>query len=450
MSATAFPFRLSVTLGALLAATAAAQTPLTEKSSVPTKTEAATRRISGPFTHENLTVFLIHGEDRIKNRDLLTLQEALKKKKVIVHETQQVNELAIENVSQQEVFVQAGDIVKGGRQDRVIAYDFIVPPKSGRIPIASFCVEAGRWQPRGDEKAEVFEASNQQAATKALKQAVRKERSQAGVWQNVDSFQKQLTRNAAIGSLAAASPTSLQLTLEDKKLETAVNGYLKKLGPIVQGKGDVIGYAVAVNGAVGSADVYASHNLFLKVWPTLLKGSAVEAVAENGSGLGSAGPINPTGGQGAGLAGGGLGGLGGGLSGSNLGIQGGNLGGGLGLQGGGNLGGGFALGGLGLGGGQSGGRSAAGLSREPLSGVSQGNGAAGPQNALPPKPAKPVTAAAVLAFLTDAEEGQPSQMDVTQRVGLLRRESGKTSLFISQDKAASGRPVLLRASYLAH
>src|SRR4051812_25224687 len=70
--------------------------------------------LSGPYTHENLTVWLIHGADKLKGRSFLTLQEALEKKVVVLHETGDVNELAIENVSaDQEVYVQSGDIVKG-------------------------------------------------------------------------------------------------------------------------------------------------------------------------------------------------------------------------------------------------------------------------------------------------------------------------------------------------
>jgi hypothetical protein len=59
-----------------------------------------------------------------------------------------------------------------------------------------------------------------------------------------------------------------------------VQNYVAKLQPIIDGQNDVIGYAAAVNGALDSADVYASHGLFTKLWPTLLKGSAVEAVTE--------------------------------------------------------------------------------------------------------------------------------------------------------------------------
>src|SRR5207245_4586206 len=109
-------------------------------------------KLSGPYSCENLTVYLIHGEDQLKGKNYLTLGEALQQKKVIVHETQQVQELAIENLSPtEEVFVLAGDIVRGGRQDRIVAYDMVVPAKSGKMPIASFCVERGRWTPRGSE-----------------------------------------------------------------------------------------------------------------------------------------------------------------------------------------------------------------------------------------------------------------------------------------------------------
>src|SRR6266700_3367221 len=108
-------------------------------------------RLEGPFTEGNLLVFLIHGKDKIKGQSFLTLQEALVQKKVIVRETRSVNELAIENISREEVYVQSGDIVKGGQQDRMLVVDLMLPPHSGKIPIAAYCVENGRWQKRGAE-----------------------------------------------------------------------------------------------------------------------------------------------------------------------------------------------------------------------------------------------------------------------------------------------------------
>src|SRR5881394_273269 len=104
-----------------------------------TRPAMADCKLSGPYTHGNLTVFLVHGPDRMKNREFLTLAEGIDKKLVVVHETSNVNELAIENTGSTDVYVQSGDIVKGGKQDRTIAMDFIAPAHSGKIPIAAFC-----------------------------------------------------------------------------------------------------------------------------------------------------------------------------------------------------------------------------------------------------------------------------------------------------------------------
>jgi hypothetical protein len=239
-------------------------------------------KLSGPYTHSNLAVFLIHGEDELKNKNFLTLQEAIQQKKVIVHETQQVNELSIENVSaNEEVFVQAGDIVKGGQQDRVIGYDLIVSAKSGRVPLASFCVEAGRWSGRGEESARTFAAGAAPAPTKGLKLAIRQGKDQHAVWENVARAQGKLGENVGLKSLrSAVSPSSLELTLETKELQQALDGYIKTLQPITEAKSDVIGFAFAVNGKVNGADIYVSHALFQKLWPMLLKGSAMEAFSE--------------------------------------------------------------------------------------------------------------------------------------------------------------------------
>src|SRR5438876_125753 len=92
-------------------------------------------RFSGPYTHENLTIFLIHGDDVLKGKIFLTLPEALEQKKIVIHETRSVNELSMENLSDKEdILILSGDILKGGQQDRVAQYDQILPPKSGKVP----------------------------------------------------------------------------------------------------------------------------------------------------------------------------------------------------------------------------------------------------------------------------------------------------------------------------
>src|SRR5437773_12554742 len=140
-------------------------------------------QLSGPFNHENLTIFLIHGPDKLKDKKFLTLQEALEQKKVVVHETSNVNQLTIENLSaNEEIFIQSGEIVKGGKQDRLLSIDLIVSAHSGQVPIAAFCVEHGRWVKRGNEEVTSFGGSSDIASSKELRLASKYKKLQGVVW----------------------------------------------------------------------------------------------------------------------------------------------------------------------------------------------------------------------------------------------------------------------------
>jgi hypothetical protein len=237
-------------------------------------------RLSGPYQHENLTIFLVHGPNQ-PNRPMFTpLQEAMERNIVIVHETSDVNELSIENVSaSEEVFVQAGDIVKGGRQDRILAVDLILPAKSGEIPIAAFCVEHSRWSQRGAEPAANFSLT-ETAPTRALKLATRQELDQTQVWDKVGEVQQKLSESVNADVRGFASTTSLPLALENEKVQESAAAYIDKLSSIVGGSTDVIGFVFAINNNLNSADVYGSSAMFKRFWPRLLKSAAIEAVAE--------------------------------------------------------------------------------------------------------------------------------------------------------------------------
>jgi hypothetical protein len=244
------------------------------------RTSAGEYTLSGPYTHQNLAIFLVHGKNLVEGDSFLTLQEALEQKKVVVYETKNVNELAIQNLSNQDVYVQSGDIVKGGQQDRMIGVDLIVPPKSGRMPIAAFCVEHGRWSGRGNEQATVFSSSADAVATKEIKLAAKRSSSQGAVWENVKVAQDKLSTTVGGRVNSSVSESSLQLAVENPRVQETAESYIKALSGIVKRNDDVIGYVFAINGQVNSADIYASSELFKKLWPKLLKANAVEAIAE--------------------------------------------------------------------------------------------------------------------------------------------------------------------------
>lgn len=280
---------------------------------------AADYRLSGPHTHGNLTLYMIHGKPGDTGKPPLTLQEALQRGAVRVRETGSVDRLEIENLGDQDIFVQAGDIVKGGQQDRVVQLDLVLAPRSGRIPLAAFCVEAGRWAARGREDVKQFSSATTSLPSRDLKLAARgvpakpdarpnpepeprdpHQRRQSArmppadnqgrVWAGVADMQRRLSDSVQAPVAAKASASSLQLSLENEKLQATIKETVAALTPMIDKEPDVIGYVFAINGKINSAEVYGSGGLFRKMWPKLLHASAVEALSERKGANGQAVP----------------------------------------------------------------------------------------------------------------------------------------------------------------
>lgn len=250
--------------------------------------QAKVGTLSGPFIHDNLQVFLVHGDTQLEERRYATLSEALEKNLVVVKETGNVQELTIENRSKTvTVFLNAGDIVKGGRQDRTVRDDLILPPQSGPVPLAAFCVEHGRWTRRGDESPAAFSANTKSLSSRKEKLAARYGLNQSEVWAGVAEQQYKLNENVSrlsgksVDLRSPSSESSLQLTLENKELETLKQKYLEKLNPLLSGKTDVIGFVYSINGELNTAEVYNNKNLFRALWPKLLDAAITEAITEH-------------------------------------------------------------------------------------------------------------------------------------------------------------------------
>lgn len=274
----------------------------------------AANRISSPTVHENIAVYFVHGQSA-SGPVPLTLQEALARGDVEVVETGNVRELEIENKGNEPVFVQFGDLVKGGKQDRVLTVSLVLAPKSGRVPIGSYCVEQGRWSARGGEDAKKFSMSDSMmpsreakiamarpvakaaepssealmvdrlnAARRMEEQRIVQERraaadGQSEVWRTVGAVQSALSSHVAAPVASEKSRTSLQLALENEKLKDAMGKYINALEPAGLKGDDIVGVVIAVNGRISGADVYPSNGLFRKMWPKLVRAGVTEAMA---------------------------------------------------------------------------------------------------------------------------------------------------------------------------
>ena len=263
------------------------------------------QRISGPVVHENLAVYFVHGKSA-PGKVPLTLEEAMAKGVVQVRETSNVNQLEIENLGDDEVFVQSGDIVKGGQQDRTLMVSLVLPPKSGRDPDRVVLRRAGPLvgaRPRGCEE------FRDRVRRRALARDEARDEGAAagGPGRRTSSVDRRRAatvdrrrrdrrcassrcgracarrRPSSTGSLGASvrsaqSASSLQLALENEKLIDAQKAYIKALKAAGESGDDIVGFVFAVNGKLNSADVYPSNGLFRKMWGKLLTASAIEAI----------------------------------------------------------------------------------------------------------------------------------------------------------------------------
>jgi hypothetical protein len=229
------------------------------------------KRVLEPIHYQNLTlmpIVLDAGGD--KPRSYIVLDEGMAAKKVVIHETGDggtVNELVLENTSSEPLFLMAGEVIIGGKQDRIIGRDTILPAKT-KGPVPVFCVEHGRWSGR---KAS-FESAGALAHTELRKQA--KFGGQSKVWQEVaDKNAKRALKNE--------SDTYRHVALGGGSVKSSVAGYEKHFTGVLAklpNRKAMVGYVVAVNGQVVAIESFASPQLFAKLETKLLRSYYVEAL----------------------------------------------------------------------------------------------------------------------------------------------------------------------------
>jgi ARG/rhodanese/phosphatase superfamily protein len=221
-------------------------------------------RITGPFTDGRLAAYFVRGISVAKPVSE-TLQEGLDNKQVRVELDQGQAGFTVENLSDREVFLQSGETLAVGNTLRVIADSELLPPHSPRIGIRAFCLDA---DPYKIEMSETCLSTN----VKYFREYFR----HSGA-----SYSRGL-RFVARGAVTRAfGPLQLVFPGQDPLYhskgdpdEMVLEGRLSRLS---RGEGDILGYAFAINGTICLADIYASHELFLKMWPELFRYSVGEA-----------------------------------------------------------------------------------------------------------------------------------------------------------------------------
>ena len=198
----------------------------------------------------------------------LTLDEGVLGGLVRVSETVgggTVNRVRVENLSDRILVLIAGEILVGGKQDRTVEADLLLPPRSGPVPIGVFCVEERRWRESTPRFApETF------FAMPRTRGSIAAGASHSAVWDEVAELQE---------SLSVRSPTgALRAVYDDPEVaaetEAAVRGIVWERGAngmIVYGRGRLMG-----------TDLFGSPALFAEYREKLLRAYAAQAMASGG------------------------------------------------------------------------------------------------------------------------------------------------------------------------
>ena len=268
-----------------------------------------------PIRSGNLTVFPVTASKSYDTAEFLTLDEGLRSGDVVVTEAGQarglirhrpgepsvihpvrgaeVNQLVLVNNSKRPLLLLAGEIVTGGKQDRVIGKDRIVPAESDPVDLSVFCVEPGRWVAAngknefgsgGGAMGGVFASPGVRGSAMAAK-------NQQQVWDNVARSKVAMAANLPAPAAAEVnSTTSYARVMDNKEVQQKVDAVAE---PVQRNYESVIrqlrdknavGVVVAVNGEIVWADIFASTQLLQKYWPKLVRSYATEAVVTRAKG----------------------------------------------------------------------------------------------------------------------------------------------------------------------
>ncbi|MBN4061952.1 MAG: hypothetical protein COA57_12340 [Flavobacteriales bacterium] len=226
------------------------------------------------YTYEKLRIYPIRANDIFRKAHesigkYNNLKHAIEKKQLKVSEVNEsgtVNTLNAENTSRDTVYIMAGEVVKGGKQDRMIAEDIVIAPGQ-KVNISAFCVERGRWakSKSGSDFNGYFNVSS-----KEVRKAAIIEKNQSRVWEEVGETTMENGASTATGTYAALENSKEYIEQRDK--------YFEKFKSAWDGDPKVVGVVAVTGDKIISCDIFATHDLFANAYNNLLHSYLTDAI----------------------------------------------------------------------------------------------------------------------------------------------------------------------------
>ncbi len=218
-------------------------------------------KLLAPITVGGLTLFPIVANEPVAGNDVLSLDEAMRTHELRIREVDDgnVNELSFANASDQPVFVLAGEVILGGKQDRIVSTTTVIPPHSTEaVPVR--CVEHGRW------KGETNEFTTAETLAHDRLRATATYATQVDVWAEVKQLNE---RNDTANGTDTYRTLAMRQAEDARNHERTIDAAIAALPRADRQR--MIGYAIAYNGEVSAVDKFRSPALFGKLERKLLR-----------------------------------------------------------------------------------------------------------------------------------------------------------------------------------
>lgn len=222
-----------------------------------------------PVVYGNLAVYPVIGSSTGQDMVLITFAEAQEQEKVLVTESGggNVPVLEIHNKSDKQLFILAGDVVYGGKQDRVMQRDVLIAPGE-KANVDVRCVEAGRWH--GGSGKFAYSGNVADACVRRHAQFG----NQNEVWAEVRGKLNTLDEAGNTNSSA------YKAVLSSEKVQASVKKYVDGIAAGLKEHDNVVGVVVAINGEVLFCDVFCNRALFDKYSRKIIESAAIQALAD--------------------------------------------------------------------------------------------------------------------------------------------------------------------------
>jgi hypothetical protein len=229
-----------------------------------------TLSVGEPMYYRHLTIIPVYSSDIEDHSHYTTLDEALDKRWLKIEEVSggRVPQVKLTNLCDTYIFIMGGEILTGCRQDRIVGRDVLIRPKSRNVIVPVYCVEQGRWSYETNEF-----YSKRNLGTSRLRAEGQKasDGAQDRIWGEIRSM-------CDVSGLAPGT-TRFQETYESEVSRREIRDFEAKMEHIPRLYPDAVGVVVGVGDEIASVDVFANPSLFKRLWPKLLKSSALAAVS---------------------------------------------------------------------------------------------------------------------------------------------------------------------------